>query len=192
MAKVFLGNEFMTVDQKGRVGIPARFAGVLQDLCPEQNEVVGLMITPERSIKIMPAPYFYEEIERWNQLNEHVDEQRMVLNMNTSLAETVTLDSQNRIKLNPLMMDLCSIRRKGQVAVVGSLKYMQIFDAQSWRRMLEQALPKLGAADSRVQKQQIGAEQPATIHQYGINTPGMPVPGEQNKELYEDSPEKRP
>jgi MraZ protein len=148
MDQVFLGNDQMTVDEKGRVGIPRRFMTVLRAADPDHGDGVGVMITPERSIKVMPVAYFNQELARWSGLNEQIDEERMILNLSTSMAELAALDKQNRIKLNPLMMELCSIDR--QVVVVGSIKFMQIFDVKVWRQMFERDLPRLSDASTAV------------------------------------------
>ena len=163
MQKAFLGNEQMRVDDKGRVGIPSRFVAVLRELCPDRCDSVGVMITPDRSIKIMPAPVFEKELERWSELNDQIDEERTVLNMSTSLADELALDRQNRIRLNPLMMDLCRIER--HVVFVGTVHYMQLFDDKVYRAMVERQLPQWAQAATRVARK--GGEGPAA-------TPGPP------------------
>ena len=163
MDQVFLGSEQMTVDQKGRVGIPARFMSVLRALEPKESDRLGLTITPDRSIKLMPASRFREEIERISRLDDQVDQERMILNMATSLAESVTLDKQNRVKLSPMMTELCGIDR--QVVIVGNLKFMQLFDAKAWRELCERSLSTWSQAATAVARR---AEAPAPV-QYVIN-----------------------
>ncbi|MEN6627276.1 MAG: hypothetical protein ABFD69_13715 [Candidatus Sumerlaeia bacterium] len=170
MDQVFLGNEQMTVDQKGRVGIPARFVAVLRALDPADADKVGVMITPDRSIKIMPATFFRAELERWSRLDDRDSQERMILNLATSLAELVVLDKQNRIKLNPMMMEMAGIDR--QVVIVGNIKFMQIFDEPTWREMFKKNLTAWGEASTSVARR---AEAPAPI-QYVINAPGAPKP----------------
>jgi MraZ protein len=170
MDKIFLSTEEMTVDNKGRVGIPARFMSVLRTICPDQADAVGVMITPDKSIKLMPVPFFEKEIERLSQLNDQVDEERMMLNLLASLAERAPLDKQNRIKLNPFMMKECAIDR--DVVIMGSIQYMQIFDQKVWREYYKSGLPQLGAAASRVAKK----DEPRPAVQYVINA-GEPPAG---------------
>lgn len=167
MNKLFLSNEQMTVDDKGRVSIPARFMTVLRAICPDQDKSVGVMITPECSLKIMPAPYFAQEVESWGQFNDRVDEERMMLNLSTPVAELLSLDKQNRFKLNPLVREICSIDR--QVVIVGSMRYMQLFDLNVWRAMFKKSLPMWGQASTRVARKK---EPQAPVQQFVINTGG--------------------
>ena len=149
------------------MGIPARFMAVLRAVCPEQTEQVGVMITPDESIRVMPANYFEQEIERLSQLDDQVDDERMVLNLATSTAELLPLDKQNRIKLNPLMMEFCSIDR--QVVFVGSLKYMQVFDVNKWRQMVNAGLKVYGKATTAIAARKAPA---APVNQFVLNVPG--------------------
>lgn len=170
MDKIFIGIEPMTVDNKGRVGIPARFMATLRAICPERADAVGVMITPDLSIKLMPALFFEQEIERLNRLNDQVEEERLILNLSTSFAELAQLDKQNRIKLNPLMMEECSIRR--DVVIIGSRQYMQLFDEKSWREYRKRALPLLGSAASQVARK----SEPKSPIQYVINAGSVEPP----------------
>jgi division/cell wall cluster transcriptional repressor MraZ len=140
MAQVFMGSFRMQLDNKGRVGLPARYMSILRELCPDQNESVGVMITPDRSIKVMPYPYFLEEIERWSQLDESNAYEFMIRNMNSSIADSMVLDSQNRIKLGQMMMDLCGIELQTQVVVSGCMDHMQIYNEQVYHQTLGHAL----------------------------------------------------
>jgi len=170
MEKVFTGTESMTVDSKGRVGIPARFMAVLRALAPDDADAVGVTITPDYSLKIMPIPVFDEEIARLSQLNDQVEEERVILNLMASFAERVPLDKQNRLKLNPLIMDFCSIGR--EVVITGSIKYLQIWDEAAWRSSSKERLARLGAASALVARK----GEAKTPVQYVINADGAEHP----------------
>ncbi|MRR13234.1 division/cell wall cluster transcriptional repressor MraZ [bacterium] len=118
----------------------------------------------------MPANYFRAEVERWSKLDDRDSQERMILNLATSLAELVTLDKQNRIKLNPMMMKVAGIDR--QVVIVGNIKFMQLFDVEAWNKMFSKNLSAWGEASTAVARRE---EAPAPV-QYVINAPGAPKP----------------
>ena len=167
--RTFLGNERMTIDAKGRVAFPARFLAVLRQICPDQADAVGLVVSPDRSIKIMPLPAFEEALEAWRNLDDQVPEERMVLNMSTSLADVVQLDTQNRIKLNPEMMGFCEIDR--QVVFTGNLQYMQLYDANVWREKVQENLKDLSDAAGKVARSKKEPQRPV---QYVIDATPSP------------------
>ena len=170
--KKFLGNELMTVDDKGRLGIPAKFMTVLRKICPDQAGQVGVMITPDRSIKIMPVPAFEEKIEELAQLDDQLEEDRLVLTLSTSMAECLKLDKQNRVKLSPMLLEICGIGR--QAMVVGNIDAIQVFDRAVWQDLVAKGMANYSGALSRVARK---GEVKAPV-QYVINTPGAPGAGD--------------
>lgn len=145
---LFLNSQEMLVDAKLRVGIPERFMKVLKQICPDHVDQIGLAATPDRSIKLMPYPYFMAALEQWNALDDRISDQRVVLNLSAGFADLLKLDKQNRIRLNPEMCKFCNITR--EVIIVGTLKYMQIFDRGVWNTLVRKGMSKFGGAADAV------------------------------------------
>lgn len=144
----FLNNQEMTVDTKGRVGIPERFMKVLKQGYPDACEEIGVTATPDRSVKLMPKPLFEQELERWSELDDRITDQRTILNLLTAFADLLPLDKQNRIKLSPQLLKFCNIDR--DVIIVGSIHYMQIYDRHTWEERVRQDMEKFGDAINAV------------------------------------------
>lgn len=169
MGQVLLGCERMKVDAKGRVAIPARF---LKALCAKNSgpkEPFGMIISPERSIRIMPYALYLEEVEYWSGLDDRIEDDRLIKNMVLSTADEGVLDAQNRIRLNSETMGLCGIGINRQVAIVGSMQYLQIYDPELRREMFDKGIPKLSRAIQAVAKKD-DPKLPQVIKQYVINT----------------------
>ena len=145
---VFLNNQKMTVDAKLRVGIPERFVKVLKQICPDHPNEIGISATPDRSIKLTPYTLFAEDLDRWSKLDDQVTDERTILNLTTSFADLLTMDKQNRIRLSPELCSFCNISR--EVIVVGTIKYMQIFDLKTWNTMMQEGIKKLSEATDAV------------------------------------------
>jgi DNA-binding transcriptional regulator/RsmH inhibitor MraZ len=97
----------MKVDAKGRVAIPSRFLPKLRAKNSGPAEPFGMIISPERSIRIMPYPLYLEEVEYWSGLDDRLENDRLIKNMVLSTADEGVLDAQNRIRLNAETMRLC-------------------------------------------------------------------------------------
>lgn len=131
----FFGNEPMTVDVKGRVGIPAKFMTLLREHYPDHANQIGYFVTPEGSLKLMPIPVFDQECAKWEQFDESIEDHRIALMFFTSTSDRVTLDGQNRIKLSSTIKRLCGIDR--QVIISGGKDSMQLYDEGAYFRMME-------------------------------------------------------
>lgn len=183
MGQVLLGCERMKVDAKGRVAIPARYLKAMRAKNPDPSEPFGMIISPERSIRVMPYPLYLEEIERWSKLDDRLEEDRAIKNMVLSTADEATLDAQNRIRLNSDTMELCEIGAGRQVAIVGSMDYLQIFDVDRRRRLFDAGMGKLSQAIQAVATKDDPKPQPS-IRQVVFNIPS-------NLEAFQDTPPER-
>lgn len=138
----FVGCEEMTLDTKGRVAIPTRHMAILKAICPDEADCMGIMISPDRSIRLMPAPYYREEIERLFSLDDRFHEERLVKTVSVAHSDLLILDKQNRISLGSMIMRTCKLTK--DVVIVGSGNYMQLFDLDVWTAYMDQAMPQLG------------------------------------------------
>jgi DNA-binding transcriptional regulator/RsmH inhibitor MraZ len=157
---LFLNSQEMTVDSKFRVGIPERFLRVLRQTHPDQAGHVGVAASPDKSIKVMPQPYFMRELEAWSKLDDRSRNQRLMLNLSSPFADLLPFDKQNRIKLNPQLCKFCGIE-PGPVVVVGSINYMQIFDAVRWNALVQSGVERWEEASDALAA---AAGQPAPVH----------------------------
>jgi MraZ protein len=120
---MFLGEYTHTVDDKGRVTIPARFRAEL---------ATGLVVTRglDRNLMIYP-------LEEWEKLADKVMSKPMtdpsVRNFRRRLfsgAMDLTLDRQGRILLPPYLREFADI--DGEVVVVGNYNYIEIWNTEGW------------------------------------------------------------
>lgn len=167
--EVFLDTIEMTVDNKGRVGIPEKFMKVIRKLCPDNANVIGIAPTPEKSIKLMPYSYIARRIADWSKLNGEKGAERKMLNALTAYATWLPLDPQNRIKLNPTLMRLCRIQR--DVVIVGSIHFMQLFDVHNYE---ETVLTQLANYDEIEKEAERKIQEVAPV-QFVLNTSGAPA-----------------
>lgn len=141
---IFLNNQEMVVDSKLRVGIPERFMKVLREAYPDHCDKIGVAASADKSIKLMPEPIFLKELEYWSSLDDRSQNQRTILNISTAFADLLPLDKQNRLKLSPALCKFCNISR--EVIIVGSVRYMQIFDLDSWNELVRKNFDRFGGA----------------------------------------------
>lgn len=170
--EVFLENVEMSVDSKGRVGIPEKFMKVIRKICPEHAGVIGLTPTPERSIKLMPYPLFAQKVGEWGRLNGEKQAERTMLNVLTSYSGVFPLDPQNRIKLHPGLIKLCNI--KHDVVITGNIHFMQIFDSQRFEEMMGSGLNGFDDCQEKA-----SAKQTATAPIQLVLNPTVALPAEQ-------------
>lgn len=123
------GSHLATVDEKGRVKIPADFLAELR------RQGKRFYVTSENGecAKIYPMKV-WDEIERkLAKLSSHNQAKQKFLTRTNYFGQVVELDGQGRILIPPVLRDAAQM--KGEVSVNGQLMYLEVWNHA---RFLEQ------------------------------------------------------
>ncbi|AXH95665.1 division/cell wall cluster transcriptional repressor MraZ [Ornithinimicrobium avium] len=124
---LFLGTHTPKLDAKGRMFLPAKFRGKLED---------GLVITrgQDRSLVIYPQAEFERLVAQWQQTptsNKAVrDYQRVFL----SGASDERPDSQGRLTIPQVLRDYAGLRT--ECTVIGAGERVEVWDTERWTTYL--------------------------------------------------------
>ena len=142
------GNSPTKVDEKGRLKIPTLFRSEIEQEHGSEFYVTSLY---GDNVRVYPFPV-------WNEIEQRISEapstnvavKRFLRNTNY-YGQMVTMDNQGRILIPPMLRESAQIR--DEVTVMGTLKYLEIWNAEIFRKKLqedplteadEQALSQLG------------------------------------------------
>ncbi len=121
---MFLGTYTPKLDDKGRLTLPAKFRDALAG---------GLMVTKgqDHSLAVYPRAQFEQLARRAAQTSRRSPEARAFLRSLAAATDEQHPDSQGRITLS------ADHRRYAQLSkdcvVIGSVDYLEIWDAESWQ-----------------------------------------------------------
>ncbi len=142
--RAFYGQYRHSVDEKGRVSVPADFRPLLmgeRGSCFLNHGFEGcIMAYPE---------------EKWERVLELVNE-RPLDDENTrwfkraffSGAKEVSADGQGRILLPPFLKDYAGISR--DVVVVGMSDYVEFWDAETWEKSIKERMSDYGKSAEKM------------------------------------------
>lgn len=125
--QVFLGDYIHTLDEKGRVVMPASFRAAIKD--SGGNVVVtkgsdgNLVVFTEDKFAQIAA----EEMQR-----PRLRETRRDLRAKFANADLQKMDSQGRISLKPRLREYAGLGEAGEVAVVGLFDRIELWDVRSF------------------------------------------------------------
>jgi MraZ protein len=142
------GNSPTKVDEKGRLKIPTLFRSEIEQEHGSEFYVTSLY---GDSVRVYPFPV-------WNEIEQRISDapstnvavKRFLRNTNY-YGQMVTMDNQGRILIPPMLRESAQIR--DEVTVMGTLKYLEIWNAEIFRKKMqedplteadEQALSQLG------------------------------------------------
>lgn len=127
---MFLGEYSHSIDEKGRLTVPARYRQLLAQ---------GAYITAgfdHNLMVLLPATFdaMKKKVAQMSFTNPHVRELNRFLFSNAELVEP---DGSGRILVPQFLRD--EIQLNGEVRVVGAGSYFEIWSLERWKTQLEQA-----------------------------------------------------
>lgn len=127
---MFRGSYSARVDEKGRLKIPAAFLAPLRENYSGQFFVTSVS---GQFARVYP-------LEVWNQIEERLAQvsstnraKKKFLNLVSYYGQVVSMDKQGRVLIPSVLRE--SAAMKGEVAVIGSLTYLDVWNHQ---RFLEE------------------------------------------------------
>lgn len=125
---MFLGQYQHSLDEKGRLTIPAAFRDTLGE---------GAFISQgfDRNLMIMSAAYFNMIYQRINAMSITDPAARMLRRMLLSNAYQVDIDRSGRILLPPNLRQFLDL--KGEAMLVGQGEYFEIWTPAEWGQQMQ-------------------------------------------------------
>ena len=127
---MFLGEYQHSVDEKGRVVMPAKFRARLES---------GAVVTKgqERCLYVFPSDRWVEEVARISRLPRTNRTNRNYARAFFGGASDVSLDKQGRLPIPPALRAFAGLDK--DVVVVGVSDRIEIWEAGSWQNLSSQA-----------------------------------------------------
>ena len=120
----FKGRSQNSVDEKGRLAIPAKMRRVMS---PEANETFTATRGIENCVVLYPLDVWEQQEEQFDRLNQFADEEtRHFVRTITMWAEDVSLDKQGRIVIPAELRDFAGI--SDTAVVIGTVDHLEVWD----------------------------------------------------------------
>lgn len=147
----FLGQSEHSIDDKGRVALPARMR---RELSPDANETFIAWQGIEQCVTLIPVNVWTEKAELLKKLSPFLKDNRTVKRTESRRAEPVTLDAQGRVSLPRTHIDHADLTGE-KVVIIGTIDTIEIWDpailqaeddaqADSYESLVESVMSKLG------------------------------------------------
>ena len=129
----FKGQAEYSIDNKGRVAIPAKMRSALH---PEANQTFVVTRGLEECIVLYPLDIWEQREAKMAELNMYRSKPRAYVRVAMMWADEVVLDSQGRISLPKPLIDLAGL--DGTAIILGSIDHIEIWNPERFAAYLEQ------------------------------------------------------
>ena len=120
----FLGQSEHSIDDKGRVALPARMR---RELSPDANETFIAWQGIEQCVTLIPRNVWKEKADLLTKLSPFLKDNRIVKRTESRRAEQVILDAQGRISLPRTHIDHAGLDGE-KVVIIGTIDTIEIWD----------------------------------------------------------------
>ena len=134
---MFRGSFEHTVDDKGRISVPARFREVLQATNDDRVVITNFIISSTRCLDVYPHAAWVrleEQLREKPQFNQRV---MRFQNFYFANAHDCTLDKQGRILLPPTLREYAGLKK--DAVFTSALDKFRIWDKEQWSHVFGEA-----------------------------------------------------
>lgn len=146
----FLGQSEHSIDDKGRVALPARMR---REISPDATETFIAWQGSEQCVTLIPKNVWEEKAQLLKKLSPFIKNNRTVKRTESRRAESVTLDAQGRVSLPRTHIDHANLNGD-KVVIIGTIDTIEIWDpailkaeddaqADSYESLVESVMSKL-------------------------------------------------
>lgn len=128
----FKGQETYSIDNKGRVSIPAKMR---KSISPEANDTFAITRGVDKCVVAYPLDEWRNYEEKFEQLNQYDPKNRYFLRMLLMWSEETNLDAQQRISIPKKLLEFAGIDTK--VVIVGMVDHIEFWNPEEFEKYLQ-------------------------------------------------------
>jgi MraZ protein len=134
---MFRGMFEHTIDEKGRVAIPARFRETLLANNDDRLIVTKFIVSSVRCLDVYPYTVWQQLEERLRAQPQFTQRMMKFQNYYFAAAHECTLDKQGRVLLPPTLREYAGLKK--DVMFTSALAKFRLWDREQWNRVFGEA-----------------------------------------------------
>ncbi len=131
----FKGQAEYSIDEKGRVALPAKMR---RALTPEAKETFVVTRGFEQCVFLYPLDRWEEMEDEFRALNPYQREARDFVRTIVRWADESTLDGQGRISMPKGLLEFAGLATGGKALIIGALDHNEVWDPATFDRYLNE------------------------------------------------------
>jgi MraZ protein len=134
----FIGNYELTIDDKGRLTIPARFKQVLQENYPEDQMQVVISLGFDKNLLVEPPSVRQKRLKKYQGLSETDDAARRVRDRLMWRCAEEKVDGSGRIRLTSKLREDAAMKR--EIVCIGCEDSFKLWDTEILERRMAETM----------------------------------------------------
>lgn len=129
---MFQGHANTTIDEKGRLIIPAKFR---RHIPAESNSVMNLTLGRDNCIWLFPSTEWMKVMETVKGTNPYTQDEVAMRRQMLFHTDEITIDTQHRILISQELIKLVGIKK--DVLLIGQIERIELWNPDSYEKYLK-------------------------------------------------------
>lgn len=129
---MFQGHANTTIDEKGRIIVPAKFR---KHIMPEANGVLNVTLGRDKCVWLFPSYEWTKVLQTVQSTNPFTTDEVSMRRQMLFYADDLTVDSQHRILIPQEMLKIVGIKK--DVLLLGQIERIEVWNPQAYEKYLK-------------------------------------------------------
>jgi MraZ protein len=129
---LFQGHANTTIDEKGRIIVPAKFR---RHILPEANGVLNVTLGRDKCIWLFPSYEWIKVLQTVQSTNPFTTDEVSMRRQMLYYADDLTVDSQHRILIPQEMLKIVGIKK--DVLLLGQIERIEVWNPDAYEKYLK-------------------------------------------------------
>lgn len=131
---MFQGHSNTTIDEKGRIIIPAKFR---KHILPEANNVMSVTLGRDKCIWLFPSHEWLKVIETIRTTNPYTQDEVSMRRQMLFDTDELSIDSQHRILIPQELLKKAGIKK--DVLLIGQIERIEVWNPDIYEKYLKES-----------------------------------------------------
>ncbi len=129
---MFQGHSNTTIDEKGRIIVPAKFR---KHILPEANGVLNVTLGRDKCVWLFPSYEWTKVLQTVQSTNPFTTDEVSMRRQMLYYADDLTVDSQHRILIPQEMLKIVGIKK--DVLLLGQIERIEVWNPEAYEKYLK-------------------------------------------------------
>ena len=131
---MFQGHSNTTIDEKGRIIIPAKFR---KHILPESNGMLSVTLGRDNCVWLFPSYEWTKVLETVQSTNPYTNDEVLMRRQMLFQADELSIDSQHRVLIPQELLKITGIKK--DILLIGQIERIEVWNPAAYDKYLKES-----------------------------------------------------
>lgn len=131
---MFQGHSNTTIDEKGRIIIPAKFR---KHILPDANGILSVTLGRDNCVWLFPAYEWTKVLQTVQNTNPYTNDEVLMRRQMLFQADELSIDSQHRVLIPQELLKIVGIKK--EILLIGQIERIEVWNPAAYDKYLKES-----------------------------------------------------